>query len=322
VADSDDAEGRTITADQAVELREEKAEPLLLLVDAIRAGAGMDGIYSAAREVDENGLFKEAMRRAGAEVTRSLSGEARKFAEQAIKKARGSGQRYSIPPWTEFDFLVRVAAESCPPGELLHLIGLWPIARDDDHANSLDRLDLSRMFADRLLGTSVAGLPPAQRIAGLRLQQPTEDQKSELERYLLRTSTEARPLAFAELAQRKHLWIGPLRVESAPNAVRSIELVSWRSQNGKLAKWSGLVSEAETEEPSVPVLVLDPDADKTGNYSKLEVRWKVRPDSLGKGTVEYRVAILTDFDEELTAREVSHRGQKEEKCRFSNDDLR
>src|SRR4051794_270569 len=45
VADRDSVEGRTITADHAVELREEKAEPLLLLVDTALAGAGMDGIY-------------------------------------------------------------------------------------------------------------------------------------------------------------------------------------------------------------------------------------------------------------------------------------
>jgi DNA phosphorothioation-dependent restriction protein DptH len=32
-----------------------------LLIDAHSAGAGMDGIYSAAREIDEKTLFKEAI---------------------------------------------------------------------------------------------------------------------------------------------------------------------------------------------------------------------------------------------------------------------
>src|SRR5262249_47950100 len=93
VADRADLPGRTITADQAVELREAKKDPLVLLVDTSRAGAGMDGIYSAAREVDEAGLFKEAMSRAGAAVTSRLSSDARKFGGQAGKKARGEGPR-------------------------------------------------------------------------------------------------------------------------------------------------------------------------------------------------------------------------------------
>ena len=99
----------------------------------------MDGIYSAAREVDENTLFKEAMSRAGAAVTQEFSSEVRKLAELAIKKARGYGQRYSIPPWTEFDFLVRVASEARPPGELLHLVGLWPIVSEDEIATAVER---------------------------------------------------------------------------------------------------------------------------------------------------------------------------------------
>src|SRR2546427_366317 len=62
VADADDKRARTITADQAVEMRETKGDAALLLVDTARAGAGMDGIYSAAREVDEASLFTEALR--------------------------------------------------------------------------------------------------------------------------------------------------------------------------------------------------------------------------------------------------------------------
>ena len=53
VADETHAEKRTISADQAVEIRESKIDATLLLVDTERVGAGMDGIYSAAREVNE-----------------------------------------------------------------------------------------------------------------------------------------------------------------------------------------------------------------------------------------------------------------------------
>ena len=46
---------------EAVEWREDKADPALLLVDANAAGAGMDGIYSAAREIGETELFDVAL---------------------------------------------------------------------------------------------------------------------------------------------------------------------------------------------------------------------------------------------------------------------
>ena len=44
VVDREDATARLITADRAVELREDKGEPLVLLIDPRRAGAGLDGI--------------------------------------------------------------------------------------------------------------------------------------------------------------------------------------------------------------------------------------------------------------------------------------
>ena len=320
VADRKVPEARTITADHAVELREAKDNPLVLLVDTGRAGAGMDGIFSAAREVDEAGLFKEAMARAGREVTQRLSSGDRRFAEQAIKKARGHGNRFSVPPWTEFDLLVRVAVQSRPPGELLHLIGLWPIAGCDDGIPA-DAIDVSRMFVDRLLGTAVAGLPPAQRMAALRLQYSSPQQKAELERFLRHAATESRQTALERLGESRNLWIGPLQVEGAAESVHSISLVPWRTGTGKLAKWSGLSEDAQAEDTPIPVLVLDPEADKNGNYSKLEVRWKVRPENLEKGAVQYRVSVLTDLDEELTSREISHSSKKEENCRFSNDDF-
>ena len=42
---------------------------------------------------------------------------------------------------------------------------------------------------------------------------------------------------------------------------------------------------------------------------------------LEKHAVDYRVAIVTDMDEEIVAREVGHSARREEKCRFSNDDF-
>ena len=91
VADADDANLRTITADRAVEMREAKGDAILLFVDTHLAGAGMDGIYSASREVDEAGLFEEARRLAGAEVTRrSSSAHTANMPSEPSKRRRDS----------------------------------------------------------------------------------------------------------------------------------------------------------------------------------------------------------------------------------------
>ena len=87
VADEECTEKRTITADKAVEMREAKGEAVLLLVDTDRAGAGMDGIYSAAREVDEAALFKQARQQAILKIKQDLFHANRQYVEHAIKKA-------------------------------------------------------------------------------------------------------------------------------------------------------------------------------------------------------------------------------------------
>ena len=318
VAETKDDTLRTITADQAVELREAKGKPMLLLVDTALAGAGMDGIYSAAQEVDETALFDQALRLAATAVTDSFSRATRLHAEQAIRVARGHGQRYSISPWTQYDFFVRIVAEQSHPGDLLYLLGLWP-ARPDDDAKMEDVLTVSRLFVDRLLGSAVSGLTPAQRVESLKLSEATDEQKADLERFLRDAATQPLLVALKKLENQKHLWVNALRVESAAKTVQGIEWIPWRTNAGKIARWSGLVDGDETGVP--PAFILNPDAQQSGDYSKLEVRWKARPDNLAKGAVEYHVVILTDMDEELASRAVSHSGKKEEKCRFTNDDF-
>ena len=314
VADTEDRSGRTTDADTAVELRETKDDPTLLLIDTGLAGAGMDGIYSAAREVGEAELFTEAGRLAAAEVTSRLSSAHRAYAERAIRRAQGVGRHDSVSPWAEFDFLCRAAAHRRQPGEYLHLLGLWPVAASDD-GDAGAELATSRRFVDRLLGVAAAGLTAPARIASLRIA-ATGAQRRDLEGFLAEAGT--RPLrdALQALADQPHLWVGSLPVHPSDD-IQAIELTSWRNRNGKIAAWSGL----EPPEAPVPELVLKSDPQSAKEYSNLEVRWKARPDDLEKNAVDYRVAILTDQDEELAARDVRHSARQQEKCRFSNDDF-
>ncbi len=318
VADVDDEPSRTITADQAVEIRESKSDPIVLLVDTSRAGAGMDGIYSAAREIDEAGLYKEALRLAARQITNQQNKTAREFAERAVKKARGFGRRYSVSPWQEFDYYVRVVAEECHPGALLWLLGLWPVCVDDDDPYNADALDVARLFVDRLLGAATSGQAPSQRIESLRLLSPTDQQRIDLERFLHAAATRPLLTSLEDLAASRHLWVNELKLEGAAHVLQAIDLVPWRTRQNKLAKWSGLIEEAEGDPP---VLILDPKADANGNYAKLEIRWTTRPDNLLRDAVQYQAKIITDMDEELASRDVLHSGKKEEKCRFTDDDF-
>jgi DNA phosphorothioation-dependent restriction protein DptH len=318
VADAASSESRTITADQAVELRENKKQAILLLVDTDLAGAGMDGIYSAAREVAEAELFDKALRLAARQITKNLSRDARQYAESAVKIARGhGGRRHSISKWTEFDFYVRVAAKRCHPGELLFILGLWPAVSESGEIDAGELL-VCRTFVDQLLSSAVAGMTPMSRIDALRLLSPTAQQVEDLERFIRDATTRPITTALKYLDGHKDLWVNALRMESSAQELQEIQLVSWRTRGGKLARWSGLI-EGDGDAP--PELVLRADADQTGEYSKLEVRWTTRPADLEKNAVQYRVAIVTELDEELAAREVTHGAKREEKCRFSNDDF-
>lgn len=269
VADLDNAETRTITADQAVEVRETKGEATLLLVDTDRAGAGMDGIYSASQEVDEAGLFKEVQRLAASEVTRQLSRADRHYAEDAIKKAAGFGTQYSISPWTVFDFLCRIAAHKRYPGAYFHLLGLWPVKKINGSIPK-EELDFARRFVDHLLGTAAFGLTIPARIEALRLAKLTDEQRRDLEGFLHTAETQSLLPALEKLADKKHLWVGALQIENASD-IESIELVSWRNRNGTIAKWSGLTERANDEPPE---LILNPEPVTSADYSNLEIKWK------------------------------------------------
>ena len=318
VADEDDDKTRTVTADRAVEIRETKADATLFLVDTDLAGAGMDGIYSAGREVDEDGLFDEALRLAGAEITRRRSGKDRKYAERAIAKSQTYGRRFGVSPWVKFDFLCRAAASGKHPGEHIHLLGLWPTKKEGNPRPDDEELDESRMFVGRLLGTPVVGFTPARRIETLRLLQPSEQQSRDLEKFLRAAATKPLLDALGELADKQHLWINSLRIEAAAQSIQKIELLPWRTGNDKITKWSGLTGGEDPERP--PELILDPDAERTGNYTKLEVRWRAHPQNLEKGAAEYNVNIVTAM-ETLCSQRIAHSAKREEKCRFSNDDF-
>ena len=279
VADCNDVPSRTITADRAVELRETKTDAFVLLVDTTKAGAGMDGIYSAAREVDEASLFGDALRLAKSELTSQMSRKHRDYAERAVKKARGFGRRFSVSLWTEFDFICQVASQRQHPGTFFHLLGMWPVLESGNDIDAVD-VDVSRIFVDRLLGAQVSGLTPARRIESLRLLSPSEQQIRDLEGFLRAAATKPLLPALAELADKPSLWVGALRVEGTTEVIQAIELSSWRTNTGRIAKWSGLVEESDSGEP--PVLDSQPGCRQDGRILQARSEMEIEARTLGE----------------------------------------
>lgn len=316
VAAEEDVSSRTIPADRAVEERESKGGALLLLVDTALAGAGMDGIYSASREVTEADLFDRAARIGADEIQRRCGAPVRRYAERAIRAARRGP--FPSARSDEFDFLCRVAGGEDPPGSHLAGLGLWPVA-DDAEAEPGEALRLSRLFATRLLGAAGSQLPPDERVRGLRIDPDLQAAQRRLEQFLHRVDTLPAREALRQLEQHRELWVGPLRLQPT-DRIRGIELKSWRNRNGTLARWSGLKPGPDPESP--PELVLRLTGGDRDATSFLEVRWKTDPPGLPAGAVEYQVSVRTDQDELLAVKEPQHRGLKGgEKVRFTAEDL-
>ncbi len=114
---------RYITSDQAVEIREDKGQAILMLIDVLRAGAGMDGIFSASRELTEEMLFQKTKVVTKREVGRELFDKA----EQAVKQVRYIGERKSLSKWQQIEFFASVFASPSEFGRSISLLGLWPI---------------------------------------------------------------------------------------------------------------------------------------------------------------------------------------------------
>src|SRR5262245_38408381 len=124
VASASNAAAHIITADEAVEIRENKGPATMLIVDVTTAGAGMDGIYSAAKEISERELFKKAISFARRDMPKRTAD----VASEAVARAKKLGQRYTVSPWREFAFYSLCAEEPANVGAVLAELGLWPTA--------------------------------------------------------------------------------------------------------------------------------------------------------------------------------------------------
>ncbi len=197
---------RAITSDRAVELREEKGPPVLLLVDADHAGAGMDGIYSAGREIDEAALFKaidELAKRELNEAVLLLAHEARRLSRKLY--GRSAGAR-----WDDLDFLASLVSSPESFGKALSLVGLWPIDGSLEGLGIRD-IDSSMRLVQKLLLGFGREQTAGSRVRALFLKDATEGQRRLLEQMVEEAATKSIPDVVRDIAEHPTIWLNCIK---------------------------------------------------------------------------------------------------------------
>jgi hypothetical protein len=293
-----------ITGDRAVEIREDKGEATLLLVDAARAGAGMDGIYNAARPLGEDAVFADAIKFAIKQMPTDL----RSFAQEAVRRAKGvGGQRRAVPERQKLAFFAALLDNQDHPGAAMPKLGLWPVAGNAVTAEQA--LPHSALMVEKLLLPPATNLSAALRVQGLSLTCGA----SELEENLRQESGKPLLEALESITSVDVLWLGSLAPGFVEGVLKEIQVLPWRGQSGRLFSWSGLKEEAATgdEEASLPQF-------QVHDECALTVKWKVLPDDLPPGSATFEVRILAG-DGVVATEEVVHRGKAELKATFTAD---
>lgn len=306
VTDKTDEQHRLITSDRAVEIREDKADAVLLLIDTARAGAGLDGIYSAAREIEEKGLFEIAIKEARERIPRGFRG----FCKKSVSKARRLG---TISPWREFEFYTQ-CLDNQSIGAALTIISLWPIYIEDTPI--VEDLDKSQFLVLRLLKDNRSSLTIEEKVNSLLLKDAAEQQKTALAQYLRTSISKPFDEALDELRDRPELWLNNLKLTPGifdQQEIQKIEVLPWRGKNNNPLAWSGLQLNNQDQERLQ--LNLNPQL-------RLEVRWKSDPQRLVKDALQYNITIRTgEIGEILSEKTLSHSGRDIQKCIFIRDDF-
>lgn len=293
VVQEQDVARRFITSDQAVEIREDKGQAILLLIDVLRAGAGMDGIYSASRELTEEMLFHQTKLVTRGEVGRELFDKA----EQAVKQVRYIGERKSLSKWQQIQFFASLCANPNDFGRAIAQLGLWPIQGDAEAIGDRD-LQIAARIVDRLFLGSGNARTPSERVESLLLKDETPSQEVGLQQIVREAARKPLADVIAQVVANPTIWLGEIRPEFMSQQLRKLRIKPWRNPKGAVGKWSGLV------DGTPPQFLLSND-----KVSKLEVRFETEPETLPKGSVEYRVSVMSD-DDELAYRDVSHSVRK------------
>lgn len=300
-----------IRGERAVELREEKQRPLLLLVDESQPDAGMDGIFSAGRELDEKLFFDDAGRYLESQVGRRTW----ELVKQAKVQARRLGAIKPLPPWQEFLFQSQ-ASDHRALGRALAWLGLWPVRVDRELTDK--NIEEARKLSARLLMEHSALQSAPERVAALLLHEPTDEQNAlltEASRLGQRQPAHLVAMQIATNSQFESIWLGQMVIGVFdPRDLSSLAVDPWRSgPKNAVGRWCRL--EERGEELHYVI-----DSDHPEDSKPLTVRWRVKPADLPKAFVDYQVEIRSGTDI-LASKSVSHRDKPVQECRFLGSDF-
>lgn len=310
VTERSDPANRRMTSDQAMERREDKADqPTLLLVDQGTAGAGMNGVTNASREIGERELMDAAR---DAALCR-LDNDWRRFADAGRATARKSSRLGEVTPWAEFHYAATAADPERGFAPAAAAVGLWPRAVDRDAPPPEPRFwDESAAVKHRLIGEEATGSVQA-RVASLRLR---GDGAAATVEAFLRTAVSRPPHeVLRDAAAEPRLWFDALQPDLTPSDLKAISLEPWVSvKTKKIGKWTGLTP----RENALPELRFDLDAEGRNAGGHLEVRWKSDPPDLPNNAAEYLLRVMSG-EEVLAYKQVPHATRAQQKFRFTRD---
>ncbi len=311
VGSSGNANPILISADQAVEKREDKGEPTLLIVDNQSAGAGMDGIYSAGKEIKESEFYDLAN-----EIARkTLEHGDKTLAKKAVIKARKLGTRNHISPFQIFNFFSK-CAELKSIGASLGYLGLWPI-KDNGKLDERE-LDKSVKMIQKLFLQSNATSFTTSIIGQLLLKGASDQQKKDLTELIREASSRPWRESALIVTEKENLWLNCLNPGIFDlDILQKIEIIPWRSKNQKPTVWSGLKL---LKDGGLLEFVINREAVKKTRGSKLEIRWKTSPENLAHGACEYNIQIISGTDV-LAEKRISHSAKNPQRLSFNTEDF-
>lgn len=297
-----------VAPDQAVDLRERKEGSFFLLIDQSEASTGLDGVYSASREISEKTWFDKA----SGQALSSMDERVKKFAQTAVKRAKELSQTNLLSPWRQLTFYANCAENPEKAGFHVSELGLWPISGQISDFTS-SSLELSAIMVNRLLTKTDANLTARERVEVLLVKD--QDVVDQLEAFLrFQAGKPWQETVRAAAQSSPQLWINAFEVGLMDLKVQRIEVIPWQKNPGsKPYKWSGLATDDDN--------LLEFQIDKNDPSHSLEVRWKAYPSELAAGSHDYVASILTDSDETLASVRVTHKATATQKARFRFDDF-
>ncbi|CAG4907784.1 ATP-binding protein [Acidithrix sp. C25] len=271
-----------ILGDEAVELRETKDQALIFIINDKHQESGLDGIFSAGREISEVDLIDE-YRKALLDIS-PLKGYLHHvdLASKYSKEVAIAVGRLEVVELIEHSGSLSQFLEN------LWRIGLWPIAGDTP-TNLVDRyLEISKALVKDLLRVSSNSAMPTDRLRSLDIiPNGNEEDLLLVSKFISECDKGRMQDVFINNPLDDKFFVGNWKLELVEQEeVSEIFIEAWRGNNGKATPWSGLSQDGNGE------LEYIINAEDNSTSKDLTVRWTTTPKTIRKGGVLFNVELF------------------------------